>query len=298
MVVINPQKRDNKSVRLTSFIKKNISFVIISFSFFVVGCSSGQFVNYITTKKDKLMDGDKVFRFVSFNIPNLHYIEDYLDFDQTNPWRLPNEFEIRDALETIKQMNGKVARMYVLSVRKKGVSKEIIRHLEAPGVINEEAFKTIDKVMQIANEVGPVKVNFLKIVDELADDSKIFKKNGVIEQILFKEIYQVKEDDTRLEAESGASVIYKVPESISSFLVDVFMRNNVCGISLLAADSLDNFTPLAAKIESFPPRKNVYGFLTPVKYSCDEFPYGTKYVKILCNDEAQLSRVEIEYTKK
>jgi hypothetical protein len=108
----------------------------------------------------------------------------------------------------------------------------------------------------------------------------------------------VKEDDTRLEAESGASVIYKVPESISSFLVDVFMRNNVCGISLLAANSLDNFTPLAAKIESFPPRKNVYGFLTPVKYSCDEFPYGTKYVKILCNDEAQLSRVEIEYTKK
>ena len=624
MVVINPQKRDNKSVRLTSFIKKNISFVIISFSFFVVGCSSGQFVNYITTKKDRLMDGDKVFRFVSFNIPNLHYIEDYLDFDQTNPWRLPNEFEIRDALETIKQMNGKVARMYVLSVRKKGESKEIIRHVEAPGVFNEEAFKTIDKVMQIANEVGvriiipfvdnwwwwggpeeyaafrnksrdefwtdpqlisdfertieflvlrkntytgqlykddkalfgwetgnelvcpyswtkqiaafiktldpnhvviegthaqiltensiadpnidvltthhytnldetiknilkneqlakdkkpyyigefglkspedlktivdtvinsnlsgimlwslrshnrdggfymhlekngfgsyrfpgfasgdsynekemidfmrekayeidgktappleipaspkllgikdiyhiswqgsvgassyvierresgndtwlvitdsvtdadiaykplfidttavlghkyfyriiaknesgvsdpsnevgPVKVNFLKIVDELADDSKIFKKNGVIEPILFKEIYQVKEDDTRLEAESGASVIYKVPESISSFLVDVFMRNNVCGISLLAANSLDNFTPLAAKIESFPPRKNVYGFLTPVKYSCDEFPYGTKYVKILCNDEAQLSRVEIEYTKK
>ncbi|MEJ2506773.1 MAG: cellulase family glycosylhydrolase, partial [Ignavibacteriaceae bacterium] len=149
-----------------------------------------------------------------------------------------------------------------------------------------------------SNEVGPVKVNFLKIVDELADDSKIFKKNGVIEPILFKEIYQVKEDDTRLEAESGASVIYKVPESISSFLVDVFMRNNVCGISLLAADSLDNFTPLAAKIESFPPRKNVYGFLTPVKYSCDEFPYGTRYVKILCNDEAQLSRVEIEYTKK
>ncbi|MEJ2505750.1 MAG: hypothetical protein P8Y81_05750, partial [Ignavibacteriaceae bacterium] len=83
MVVINPQKRDNKSVRLTSFIKKNISFVIISFSFFVVGCSSGQFVNYITTKKDKLMDGDKVFRFVSFNIPNLHYIEDHLVFDQT-----------------------------------------------------------------------------------------------------------------------------------------------------------------------------------------------------------------------
>lgn len=570
------------------------------------------------------MDGNKEFRFISYNIPNLHYIEDYLDFDQTNPWRLPDEFEIRDALETIKQMNGKIARMYVLSVRKKGESKKIIRHVEAPGVFDEEAFKTLDKVMQIANEVGvrviipfvdnwwwwggpeeyaafrnkkkdefwkdpqlisdfkrtieflvlrrntytgelykddkalfgwetgnelvcpyswtkeiasfiksidpnhvviegthvqtltedaisdsnidiltthhytgidetiqnilkneqlakdkkpyyigefglnslenlktivdtvinsnlsgillwslrfhnrdggfymhlekngfgsyrfpgftsgntynekkmidfmrakayeidgrkvpplgipqppkllpikdiysiswqgsvgassyiierkesgndiwlvvadsvtdadaayrplfmdtsavlkhqyyyrviaknesgrsepsnevgPVKVNFLKIVDELADDSKIFKKEGTIEPIIFKELYQVKEDQSRLEASSGSSIIYKVPESISSFLVNAFMRSNVCGISLLASASLINFTPLSFKLESFPPRKNVYGFLTPVKYSCDEFPHDTKYIKILCNDEAQLSRVEIEYTKK
>ncbi len=30
----------------------------------------------------------------------------------------------------------------------------IIRHIEAPGVFNEEAFKTYDKVFQIANELG------------------------------------------------------------------------------------------------------------------------------------------------
>ena len=100
------------------------------------------------------MDGEEEFRFISFNIPNLHYIEDYLDFDQTNPWRLPNEFEIRDALNAIKQCNGKVARMYVLSVRKQGESKEIIRHVESPGNFNEEAFIALDKVLQIANEVG------------------------------------------------------------------------------------------------------------------------------------------------
>ena len=44
--------------------------------------------------------------------------------------------------------------MYVLSVRKAGESKKIIRHVEAPGVFNEEAFRALDKVMQIANEVG------------------------------------------------------------------------------------------------------------------------------------------------
>jgi len=589
----------------------------------LISCSSSQFVNYISTDKDKLMDGDKEFRFISYNIPNLHYIEDYLDFDQTNPWRLPDEFEIRDALETIKQMNGKVARMYVLSVRKKGESKKIIRHVEAPGVFNEDAFRTLDRVMQIANEVGvrviipfvdnwwwwggpeeyaafrnktkdefwtdpqliadfkktvefmvnrrntytgkfykedkalfgwetgnelvcpfswtaeiaayvksldpnhlviegthvqtlteeaidnphidvltthhytnidesiknimknkvlskvkkpyyigefglvspenlkaivdtvinenisgimlwslrshnrdggfymhrekngfgsyrfpgflsgdiynekltidfmrqkayeidgetapplavpkapklldikdnyniswqgsvgassyiverkesgtdswsviadnisdaevayrslfsdttaelghqyfyrviaknesgksepsnevgPVKVDVLKIIDELADNSKIYETDGIVEPVQFKEIYQVKEDNSRLAVSSGSSVIYKVPENILSLKVNAFMRNDVCGITLMTADSSENFELLSSKIESFPPRKNVYGFLTPVIFSCDEFPVDTKYVKILCNDESQLSRIEIDYTK-
>ena len=602
---------------------RNSILVVIILSLFIGGCSTGKFVNYISTDKDKLMDGDKEFRFISYNIPNLHYIEDYLDFDQTSPWRLPDEFEIRDALETIKQMNGKVARMYVLSVRKKGESKKIIRHVEAPGVFNEEAFKTLDKVMQIANEVGvrviipfvdnwwwwggpaeyaafrnkskdefwtdpqlisdfkktieflvlrkntytgqlykddkalfgwetgnelvcpfswtkeiaayiksldpnhvviegtheqtlsedaindphidvltthhytgldetiknilnnkqisknkkpyyvgefgltsfdnletivdtvinndisgimlwslrshnrdggfymhrekngfgsyrypgfksgdiynekatidfmrqkayeingetappleiphppkllnikdiysiswqgsvsassyiierkeagkdnwsviannisdadnaykplfidttaifghqyfyrvkaknesgisdpsnevgPVKVTFLKIVDELADESKIFMKEGIVEPILFKEIYQVKEDQSRLEVFAGSSVIYSVPENVSCFTVYAFMRDNVCGVSLLSADSLNSFVQLPVKLESFPPRKNVYGFLTPVKFSCDEFSVDTRYIKILCNDETQLSRIEIEYKK-
>lgn len=603
--------------------RKIIIITVATLSFLLGGCSSGQFVNYITTKNDKLMDGDKEFRFISYNIPNLHYIEDYLDFDQSNPWRLPDEFEIRDALETIKAMNGKVARMYVLSVRKKGESKKIIRHVEAPGVFNEDAFKTLDKVMQIANEigvrviipfvdnwwwwggpeeyaafrnktkdefwtdpqlisdfkrtiefivlrrntytgqlykddkalfgwetgnelvcpfswtaeiaafvksldpnhvviegtheqvitqddindphidvltthhytnidesiknimknkelskgkkpyyigefglvspenlktivdtvinndisgimlwslrfhnrdggfymhrekngygsyrfpgfstgdlynekttidfmrekayeidgeaapplpvpkapklldikdnyniswqgsvgassyiierkesgtdnwsviaesisdaevayrslfsdttaelghqyfyrviaknesgksepsneVGPVKVEMLKIIDELAGNSKIYETDGIVEPVQFKEIYQVKEDNSRLEVSAGSSVVYKVPENILSFKVNAFMRSDVCGITLMAADSSENFVALASKIESFPPRKNVYGFLTPVIFSCDEFPVGTKFIKILCNDESQLSRIEIDYTK-
>ena len=81
------------------------------------------------------------------------YIEDYLPFSGTNQWRLPDEFEIRDALVSIKQMGGKVARIYVFSVRKEGDTVEIF-HVECPGKFNEEAFKTFDKVLQIADEVG------------------------------------------------------------------------------------------------------------------------------------------------
>lgn len=595
------------------------SFILILLS---VGCSAQSFMNFVTTDKDKLMDGDKELKFVSFNTPNLHYIEDYLAFDSSNPWCLPDEFEIRDALKTIKELGGKVTRMYVLSVRKPGESKKIIRHVLAPGVFNEEAFRALDKVMQIANEVGvrviiplvdnwwwwggpteyaafrnkskeefwtdpqlisdfkktvefivnrkntytgilykddkallgwetgnelvcpyewtaeiakyiksldknhiviegthsqilsdksindpnidvlsthhytpvdvsinniiknkelsknkkpyfvgefgltspanvsaivdsamnndvsgimiwslrfhnreggfymhrenngngpfrfpgfksgdvygereiinmlrkkayeidslpvpkisipntptlldikdiyniswqgsvgalsyiverkaaesgswrviadsvvdavaaykplytdesaqigkeyyyrviaqnesgksepsnevgPVKVTFHKIVDELVDDSKLVLKEGIIEPIKFKEIYQVKEDNSRMEVSAGSSVVYKVPESISSFKIFVFTKNNVCGVSLFASDSLDNFTELTTKLKSFTPFKNVYGFLIPFSVTCEEFPENTKYVKILFNDESQLSRTEIEYS--
>lgn len=112
-----------------------------------------QISNFVTKKGDKLMDGDKELRFISFNIPNLHYVEDYLPFEGTDPFRLPDEFEIRDALTSIKQFGGKVTRMYVLSVRKQD-SPGVVYHVLGPGEFNEEAFRTLDKVMQIANETG------------------------------------------------------------------------------------------------------------------------------------------------
>lgn len=114
---------------------------------------TGQFQNFITAKDGKLFDGEKEFRFISFNIPNLHYIEDYLLFDNTNPWRLPDEFEIRDALTTIKHLGGKAARIYTLSVRKDS-DNNIIRHVEAPGKFSEQAFVALDKVLKTANELG------------------------------------------------------------------------------------------------------------------------------------------------
>jgi mannan endo-1,4-beta-mannosidase len=123
-------------------------------AFTLTGACVCQFEHFITAKKDKLMEGDRELRFISVNIPNLHYLEDYLPFAGTNPWRLPDEFEIRDALTTVKQIGGKVARIYVFSVRREDDSPHIIRHVEGPGEFNEEAFKTFDRVLQIANEVG------------------------------------------------------------------------------------------------------------------------------------------------
>jgi len=137
-------------MRRTRHISVFLAIVVILLG----GDLQAQFKDFVTRSGDALMDGDRQLRFISVNIPNLHYVEDYLPFSGTNPWRLPDEFEIRDALTAIKQVGGKVTRMYVLSVRRQDDTPDIIRHVVGPGDFNEDAFRALDKVLQIANEVG------------------------------------------------------------------------------------------------------------------------------------------------
>ena len=116
--------------------------------------ADSNFTHFVTSKGDKLMDGEKELRFISFNIPNLHYIEDNVPFTELNAWRLPNEFEIVDALKAVKQSGGQVVRIYTLSVKKEADTKDIPRHVLSPGDFNEEAFRALDKVMHQANKIG------------------------------------------------------------------------------------------------------------------------------------------------
>lgn len=109
---------------------------------------------FITRSGDKLMEGDKEYRFVSVNIPNLHLVEDNMAFEATNEWRYPDEFEITDALSSVKQMGGRVVRMYVLSICRKEGPNPIPCHVKKPGEFNEEAFRALDKVLETANRVG------------------------------------------------------------------------------------------------------------------------------------------------
>jgi hypothetical protein len=106
--------------------------------------------NFITRKGDKLFDGEREFRFISFNIPNLLVIEDAYEFTRPNPWRWPDEFEIEDALESVRQMGGQVARSYVVSVRREGSDMGDVVHVRGPGDFNEEGFRKIDKLIEFA----------------------------------------------------------------------------------------------------------------------------------------------------
>ena len=112
------------------------------------------FSRFVTVSGDRLMDGPDPLRFISFNIPNLHCIEDYMLFEETNVWRMPDAYEIRDALESIRAMGGTVTRMYTITVRREDDTPDIPRYVTGPGQFNEEAFRALDQVMAIANRVG------------------------------------------------------------------------------------------------------------------------------------------------
>jgi mannan endo-1,4-beta-mannosidase len=116
--------------------------------------SESTFTKFVYREGDKLMDEHGELRFISFNIPNLHYIEDNMPFTEMNPWRLPDEFEIADALEAVRQMGGQVVRIYCLSVRVSGEDSNIPRHIIGPGKFNEKAFEALDMVLAVANRKG------------------------------------------------------------------------------------------------------------------------------------------------
>ncbi|KAJ3415232.1 hypothetical protein HDV05_005372 [Chytridiales sp. JEL 0842] len=67
---------------------------------------------FITRKGSRLYEGPGTpFRFISFNIPNLHFLEDRWD-----GYTLPTPFEQTDALTSISMMGGRLARTYTLAI--------------------------------------------------------------------------------------------------------------------------------------------------------------------------------------
>lgn len=114
----------------------------------------GEFDHFITIKDGALMEGERPFRFLSFNVPTLNYVEDNMAFEQTNPYALPSEFELRDLYKTINAMGGRVVRSYTIPVFNKNFPKAAPTYVEAPGKFNEAAFKSMDLALALAKQYG------------------------------------------------------------------------------------------------------------------------------------------------
>jgi mannan endo-1,4-beta-mannosidase len=114
--------------------------------------SESRFDYFISVKGNKLMEGEKEFRFISYNIPTLNFNEDEFEFSHLHAYSLPDEFELRDVFETVKQMGGKVVRLYTIPVKLASEPENTPTYVLAPNTFSEEAFKTMDLVLALANE--------------------------------------------------------------------------------------------------------------------------------------------------
>ena len=134
--------------------KKNFFLIFWLNLFFTTMIFSQGFENFITVSGSKLMDGTNEYRFISFNIPNLNFVEDEMAFTTVSPYRLPTEFEIRDALLSVKQMGGRVVRIYTIPVKRLDEPADVPAHVLGPDKFNEEAYKVNDLMLALANEIG------------------------------------------------------------------------------------------------------------------------------------------------
>ena len=109
---------------------------------------------FITASGAHLMEGTKPFRFISLNIPNLNFVEDEFAFTRAHEYRLPDEFELRDAFESVRQLGGSAVRMYTFPVRTEGDPRDLPRYVLAPGTFDETSFRTMDLALALANRYG------------------------------------------------------------------------------------------------------------------------------------------------
>jgi hypothetical protein len=141
----------SERLRVIRFLVGCVVLVAACLAGMAQGASQQGFENFVRRDGDMLKDGDREFRFLSFNIPNLHYVEDDMRFDRSMPFRLPDAFEIDDALGAIEQIGGQVVRTYTLAVKKAEDPADLPRYILGPGQFNEEAFKTLDQVLAAAH---------------------------------------------------------------------------------------------------------------------------------------------------
>ncbi len=116
--------------------------------------STAPFSHFITRRNDTLFNGDSIFRFVSFNVPNLHLLEDNFPFSEQNNWALPTSFEIKDAMQSVVDAGGTVIRQYCLRIHRSHEPEFFPKHLTAWRTFYEPAFLVMDTILALANSYG------------------------------------------------------------------------------------------------------------------------------------------------
>lgn len=103
----------------------------------------------IVRRGDKLYEGDKEFRFMSFAAPNIQQNESQIRADRSN--RFPDEFEVRDILSGLQRIGGRATRTFSLSVFTPEDDNMPV-YIQGYRQYNEEAFQCLDRILAYAPE--------------------------------------------------------------------------------------------------------------------------------------------------
>jgi len=101
--------------------------------------------SFVVRKGSQIYEGEKLFRFLTFNIPELIMREEPY-------WGVNHQFEQRDALATVKAFGGRATRCYVMSVT--GPDHPGPRHIMGARQYNEEVFRSMDTALAECNDLG------------------------------------------------------------------------------------------------------------------------------------------------
>jgi hypothetical protein len=118
--------------------------------------TSSGFTNFITREGDQLKDGNRVFRFISVNTPNIN--GHYDGYKNTNPGSgyiydpIELSFEMEAYFKDMVQMGVTVIRNWGITVEDGTGEFEAL--VTGPGTYNETAFRRIDKMLELCNRYG------------------------------------------------------------------------------------------------------------------------------------------------
>lgn len=112
---------------------------------------------FITRSGDRVMERGAEFRFVGTNMPDVLQIISRTAFAEefrAGRYRLPDDYEIRDAVRTEKQLGGRVMRAFVITCRDHPDANFMFDVSSLPVKPNEAALRVVDRLLQICNEEG------------------------------------------------------------------------------------------------------------------------------------------------
>ena len=130
-----------------------LSSYLITFSLPAFGRNSHEeFEHFITRDGDRLMDGDREFRFIGTNMPGLNLPYDYF-YGIPERMVLPTPWEQEDGFKSMARMGFNCVRTWNLPIAKVGEEgAERFKVVLGPGQFNDEACVAVDHMLALANK--------------------------------------------------------------------------------------------------------------------------------------------------